>query len=599
MSDLQGRAIGGFAVISLLGRGGMGEVYRAHDPRLGRDVAIKILPPEIAGSADRVARFEREARLLAALSHAHIAAIYGVVEDAGVRGIVLELIEGETLGDRIDAGLSEDEALRLAGQIADALDFAHERGIVHRDLKPDNIKITPAGDVKVLDFGIAKVRSDSEAGFASGTTLSLDTVEGVVLGTTAFMSPEQARGATVDKRTDIWAFGCVLYQMLTGRQAFAGATRSDTIVAVLDREPDWSALPAATSPSLRRLLRRCLEKDPRRRLRDIGDARTEIIDARSRVQDGTTAAAAERPRSFSVGAALLAAIGVAGLAAAAWLVWSDRGVAPAAAATAPRLARTVRLTNTPAREFGPAISPDGKWVAYYSDARGPTDIWVKYVDSGATLNLTAALAMRLPVRTNISGLAISPDGGSLAFFGSRDATQNAYDTWVMAAPLGGTPRKLLEGMQGVQWSPDGTRLAYILPGSSLGDALIVADADGSNPREILPAAGGRHVHWPTWSRDGQSLYFIYTYQPWHTEQSEIYRVSAAGGVPEAVVRSGRRAVYPVPLPGGDLLYSGNPHSVDLALWWQPGAADRRRRSRPASANTRKDGSRATADGSCP
>ena len=230
----------------------------------------------------------------------------------------------------------------------------------------------------------------------------------------------------------------------------------------------------------------------------------------------------------------------------------------------------MRLTNTPAREFGPAISPDGKWVAYYSDARGPTDIWVKYVDSGATLNLTAALAMRLPVRTNISGLAISPDGGSLAFFGSRDATQNAYDTWVMAAPLGGTPRKLLEGMQGVQWSPDGTRLAYILPGSSLGDALIVADADGSNPREILPAAGGRHVHWPTWSRDGQSIYFIYTYQPWHTEQSEIYRVSAAGGVPEAVVRSTRRAVYPVPLPGGDLLYSGNPHSVDLALWWQPG-----------------------------
>ena len=238
----------------------------------------------------------------------------------------------------------------------------------------------------------------------------------------------------------------------------------------------------------------------------------------------------------------------------------------------------MRLTNTPAREFGPAISPDGKWVAYYSDARGPTDIWVKYVDSGATLNLTASLAMRLPVRTNISGLAISPDGGSLAFFGSRDATQNAYDTWVMAAPLGGTPRKLLEGMQGVQWSPDGTRLAYILPGSSLGDALIVADADGSNPREILPAAGGRHVHWPTWSRDGQSIYFIYTYQPWNTEQSEIYRVSAAGGVPEAVVQSTRRAVYPVPLPGGDLLYSGNPNSVDLGVVVAVGT----RRSRDAA-----------------
>ena len=228
----------------------------------------------------------------------------------------------------------------------------------------------------------------------------------------------------------------------------------------------------------------------------------------------------------------------------------------------------MRLTNTPAREFGPAISPDGKWVAYYSDARGPTDIWVKYLDSGATLNLTASLDMRLPGQTNLGGLAISPDGASLAFFGTRDATQNVYDTWVIPAPLGGPPRKLLEGMQGVQWSPEGKHLAYIRPGSSLGDALIVADADGSTPREILPAAGGRHIHWPKWSRDGQSLYFIHTHQPWNSEQSEIYRVPVAGGAPEAVVQSIRRAVYPVPLPGGDLLFSANPESVDLGLWWQ-------------------------------
>ncbi len=493
-----------------------------------------------------------------------------MVEDAGVRGLVLELIEGETLGDRIASGLSQDEALRLAEQIAEALDFAHERGIIHRDLKPENIKITPEGEVKVLDFGIAKVRSDSQAANSPGTTLLLDTRNGVVLGTTAFMSPEQQRGAAVDKRTDIWAFGCVLYQMVTARQAFAGATVSDTIAAVLEHEPDWSALPAGTPPSIRRLLRRCLEKDPRRRLRDIGDARGEIVDARSNRLDGTagTVASPRRLRRM-LAPALLAAVGLAALASAAWLEWRDRGAAPSAASTAPRLAKTVRLTNTPEREFGPAISPDGKWVAYYSDARGPTDIWVKYVDSGATLNLTAELAMRLPVRTNISGLAISPDGASLAFFGTRDATQNTYDTWVMPAPLGGRPRKLLEGMQGAQWSPDGARLAYILPGSSLGDALIVADADGSNPREILPAGGGHHIHWPTWSRDGQSIYFIYTYQPWHTEQSEIYRVPASGGAPEAVVRSIRRAVYPVPLPGGDLLFSGNPESVDLGLWWQP------------------------------
>jgi Tol biopolymer transport system component len=193
---------------------------------------------------------------------------------------------------------------------------------------------------------------------------------------------------------------------------------------------------------------------------------------------------------------------------------------------------------------------------------------VKYTDSGASLNLTASLDMHLPVRTNIGGLAISPDGARLAFYGTRDATPIFYDTWVMPAPLGGPPRKLLQGMQGAQWSPDGKQLTSILPGSSLGDALIVANADGSNAREILPAAGGHHIHWPTWSRDGQSIYFIYTYQPWNTEQSEIYRVPVMGGTAEPVVRSIRRAVYPVPLPGGDLLFSANPDSVDLRLWLQ-------------------------------
>jgi serine/threonine protein kinase/sugar lactone lactonase YvrE len=566
VTDLRGHDLGGYTVVSLLGRGGMGEVYRAHDNRLGRDVAIKLLPPDIAASPERVARFEREARLLAALSHPHIGAIHGVVEASGVRGLVLELVDGETLGERIISGLSQPEALRLAEQIAEALDFAHERGVVHRDLKPENIKITPDGKAKVLDFGIAKVHADTGADMAPGPTLTLDTKDGIVLGTTAFMSPEQARGTAVDRRTDSWAFGCVLYQMLTGRQAFRGATISDTIAAVLEREPDWTALPAATPLSIRRLLRRCLEKDPRQRLRDIGDARNEIADTRANVPD-THVAPATPPRS-NVPAALLIVAGLA-LAAIAWFVESRGGAVSPDTSAPPRFSRIVRLTNTPAREFGPAISPDGKWIAYYSDARGPTDIWVTYVDSGATLNLTASLKMRLPVRANINGLTISPDGASVAFFGTRDATANTYDTWVLPAPLGGPPRKLLDGMQGVQWSPDGKRLAYILPGSSLGDALIVADADGANPREILPAAG-HHVHWPTWSRDGHDIYFIYTYQPWNTEQSEIYRIPVTGGVPQPVVRSIRRAVYPVPLPGGDLVFAANPQSVDLGLWWQSG-----------------------------
>ncbi len=241
------------------------------------------------------------------------------------------------------------------------------------------------------------------------------------------------------------------------------------------------------------------------------------------------------------------------------------------------LARTVRLTNTPEREFGPAISPDGTWIAYYSDARGPTDILVKYLDSGATLNLTKSLDVRLPSRTNLGGLAISPDGKSLAFFGTQDLKEAIYDTWVLPAPLGGFPRRLLQGMQGAQWSPDGQSLACILPGSSLGDALIVTGADGSNPKQLVRAGAGVHIHWPTWAADGRSIYFIRTYQPWNIEQSEIYRVAVGGGSPEPVVRSIRRAVYPVPLPGGDLIFSANPDGVDLGLWWQAAAGGDARR----------------------
>jgi serine/threonine protein kinase len=565
MADLSGRDIGGYRLLSVIGTGGMGEVYRAHDPKLGRDVAIKVLPSSVSADPDRLARFEREARLLAALNHPHIAAIYGTADADGVHGLVLELVEGETLTRHIARGLSPSETLTLAAQVADALDLAHEKGIVHRDLKPDNIKITPEGVVKVLDFGIAKMSaSDAEAAVTYPPTSTAATVDGSIMGTVAFMSPEQARGKPVDKRADIWAFGCVLYEMLARRRAFPGDSMSDTLVSILEREPDWSALPAAIPAGIERLIQRCLQKDVRRRLRDIGDARIEIDDAiaggHGTPRSGTAAGSrwSLAPWVFS---AVLAAV-LVGLAV--------RGRTPAAAGPgSPKLVRMVRLTNTPAREFGPAISPDAKWVAYYSDARGPTDIWIKYLDSGATLNLTASLDLRLPARTNIGSLAISPDGRNLAFFASAAATTAAYDTWVIPAPLGGPPHKLLQGMQGTRWSPDGRQLVCILPGSSLGDALVIADADGSNQRQIVRAGGGRHIHWPMWALDGASIYFIYTFQPWNTEQAEIYRVRVSGGTPEPVVSSIRRAVYPVPLPGGDLIYSANPESVDLGLWWRP------------------------------
>jgi serine/threonine protein kinase/Tol biopolymer transport system component len=562
-ADLSGLDIGGFRLLALIGRGGMGEVYRAHDSRLGRDVAIKILPHSFGLDPDRLARFERESRFLASLNHPHIGAIYGLVEADGLRGLVLEFVEGASLQDRIATGLKPREALEIASHVADALDLAHEKGIIHRDLKPDNIRISPDGNAKVLDFGIARVSmSDTDAGDAPTAGVELATASGAVIGTAAFMSPEQARGLPVDKRTDIWSFGCVLYEMLTGRRAFGGPTASDTIAAVLEHEPDWSILPPATPPNIRRLLTRCLHKDPRRRLRDIGDARAELEAALS--GDVEPPASAPSRRSALLPWALVAAC----VAIVAVLSWPGAGPVEPTALAPPRLLSTVRLTNTPEREFGPVIAPDGSWVAYYSDARGETDLWVKYLDNGATLNLTSALDLRLPVRANIDGLSVSPDGRTLAFFARTEEAQSTYDTWVIPAPLGGPPRRLLSGAQGVQWSPDGTRLAYIEPGSSLGDALIVADADGGNQRPLIPPEGGHHVHWPAWSHDSRSLYFTYTFQPWNTEQSEIYRVSASGGAVEPVVRTTRRAVYPVPMPDGSLLFSANPDSVDLGLWWR-------------------------------
>ena len=274
-STLVGARVGPYAIAARIGEGGMGEVYRAHDSKLGRDVAIKILPHIFTADPERLARFAREARVLAALNHPHIGAIYGLEDADGVPALVLELVDGETLADRIARGpLALQESLTFARQIAEALDAAHEKGIVHRDLKPANIKVTRDGVVKLLDFGLAKIATGDTSG-ADLTALQTLTVggthEGLIVGTAAYMSPEQARGQTVDKRTDIGAFGCVLYEMLSGRAAFGSQTASDTIAKTLEREPDWQALPDATPLSIRRLLRRCLEKDSRQRVRDIGD----------------------------------------------------------------------------------------------------------------------------------------------------------------------------------------------------------------------------------------------------------------------------------------------------------------------------------------
>ena len=285
MSLERGTRLGPYEIESILGAGGMGEVYRARDTLLKRDVAIKVLPLAFAGDPERIARFQREAEVLATLNHPNIAAIHGLQDSDSVRSLVLEFVDGPTLADRIGGRpMPLDDVLAIARQIADALEAAHERGIIHRDLKPANVKVRPDGTVKVLDFGLAKAlegRSPQEGvnfGVSQSPTITSPAMTriGVVLGTAAYMSPEQARGHDADERSDLWAFGCVLFEMLTGRRAFEGDEVSDTLAAVLRAEPDLNALPAATPASVRRLLRRCLEKNPKRRLADIRDARLEL-----------------------------------------------------------------------------------------------------------------------------------------------------------------------------------------------------------------------------------------------------------------------------------------------------------------------------------
>src|SRR5271169_7143730 len=296
MALATGTRLGPYEILAPIGAGGMGEVYRARDAKLGRDVALKVLPEEFARDGERMARFQREAKVLASLNHPNIASIYGLEDSSTTHALVMELVEGPTLADRIKAGaIPIDEALRIAKQICEGLEYAHERGIVHRDLKPANVKVTSDDAVKVLDFGLAKaIEGDaSSIDIANSPTVSrMATQAGVLLGTAAYMSPEQAKGKTVDRRADVWAFGCVLYEMLTGKMAFSGETVTDTLAAVIRAEPDWSQLPAATPVRVRVLLQRCLQKDPKERLRDIGDARISLDEVLVGAPDASLAGAA-------------------------------------------------------------------------------------------------------------------------------------------------------------------------------------------------------------------------------------------------------------------------------------------------------------------
>ena len=410
MSLAAGDQMGAYRIVAPLGAGGMGEVFRATDTRLGRDVALKRLPEAFASDPERLARFEREAKLLASLQHPNIATLFGLEDVGGERVLAMELVPGQDLKERLAHGpLPVDEALAVARQIAEALEEAHEHGIVHRDLKPANVKLTPDGKVKVLDFGLAKAWK-GESGEAvpgsaavseSPTLAHTGTTAGLILGTAAYMSPEQARGRVVDKRSDIWSFGVLLYEMLTGRRLFDGETVSDVLAAVLKTEPDWAGLPAATPPAVRRLLGRCLERDPKRRLRDIGEARL-ALESAATAAPADAAAPEGRPRRGPTPVL----VGAVALAAAALGAVAGRTLLP----ERPKPPHVVRLVhplpaghNTTGQGHALALSPDGTRVVYASDQR----LYLRALDSLG--------AVAIPGTEEATRPFFSPDGEWLGF----------------------------------------------------------------------------------------------------------------------------------------------------------------------------------------
>ncbi|MBI2956964.1 MAG: serine/threonine-protein kinase [Acidobacteria bacterium] len=573
-----GDTLGHYRIIEKLGAGGMGEVYRARDERLGRDVALKLLPEAFAADPERLARFEREARLLASLNHPHIAAIHGLEEAGGKRFLVLELVEGKTLAEELKAGsLAVGEALEVARQIADALEAAHEQGVIHRDLKPANIKRTPAGEVKLLDFGLAKALAGEPAGSDPGTSPTVSDIasrEGVILGTAAYMSPEQARGKPVDKRTDIWAFGCVLYEALAGRSLFARETVTDTLAAIVEREPDWAALPAATPVKVRDLLRRCLQKDSRRRLHDIADARIEIEEVLAAPAGVEAAAPAAAPQPAWRRVAWFWAMGLlAGVVAtlALWHPWHPT------APTAPP-ARVVQLTSLPGLEDSATWSPDGRSLAYVSDAAGNLDIYVQQIGGGRAIRLTDSEA-------DDAQPAWSPDGTRIAFVSARAYPEKRLsalinmgnwqgffagrngDVWVMPA-LGGSARRLAENAYYPAWSPDGKKLVY----QALRDerwGLWVQEVDTDTPARLLevgpvttPIPWHPVISQPAWSPDGEWIAFT---AGW-AASLHIYAVPAEGGAGRRLTEEGSSALMPSWSPDGRWLFFSSDRGGQVNLW---------------------------------
>ena len=543
-----GIRLGPYEILSALGAGGMGEVYRARDTRLKRDVAIKVLPDSFASDAGRLARFEREAQVLASLNHPHIAAIYGVEDapaEAGshVHALVMELVEGETLAERLRRGpLPLEEALRIAVQIAEALEAAHEKGIIHRDLKPANVKITPDEKVKVLDFGLAKAMEGepAAANVSMSPTLSLmATQAGMILGTAAYMSPEQAKGFPADQRSDVFSFGCVLYEMLTGRQAFQGDTAPDILASVLVREPDLTALPPNLNPRLPDLLRRCLEKNPKKRWQAVGDLRAEIETiATAPHAAATTTAVVTRPeprwrRLTFVGVPAL----VAGAAVAAAVTWfATRPVPPRVTRTAIANTGTTALTiNGTDRDL--AITPDGTHVVYVGN--GGTQLFVRALD---------ALEPVVIASGQLRGPFVSPDSQWVGFSalmggGIHKVAITGGPSIALTSPDGASA--------GATWGPDDTIIfATINPATG----LQRVSAAGGTP-EVLTRpdrAHGEADHlWPEILPGGRAVLFTITSQTGGLDAAQVAVRDLRTGTQKVLLRGGSHGHY---VASGHLVY---------------------------------------------
>ena len=501
-----GTSLSHYRITEKLGQGGMGEVYRAEDTNLSRQVAIKVLPDEFAHDAERLARFQREAQVLASLSHPNIATLYGLEVSDGKRFIVMELVEGHTLAQRLLKGpMPVEEALEVCRQIAEGLEYAHEHGIIHRDLKPANIKLRPDGVAKILDFGLARALQPAAAATDmshSPTITAAATRAGVILGTAAYMSPEQARGKTLDQRTDIWALGCVLYEMLTGRQAFQGDTISDTLAAVLRAEPDWGALPPEATTRLQDLLRRCLAKDPKQRLHAVADARLEI-----QVIASYPAGAGEEARvdlaSRRMAWRPLVAAGVVGAALAAslitWLVLS--GVWPRATRQ-DSLPLRVSVIHTEGSEVGiPAISPDGRRIAYRARrADGMPMLWVRDLDSFE--------ARPLPGTEDGFSPFWSPDSRHLGFFAGGFLKRVPAD----GGPIQAVVAVSWWGPASGTWAPDGT-IVFSHHDMHLSQVSAASRAATARTAPATTRQGRDWTHyWPCFLPDGRR--FLFTAKLW-------------------------------------------------------------------------------------